>query len=55
MAIKAVIDLEDHLFRQKNKDREIEHCLASLRSSSKTNIPLQHTSFSLFLDTAMII
>ena len=32
VAIKAVKDLEDHLFRKKNRDREIifEHCLASL-------------------------
>ena len=40
MATKAVIDLEDDLFRQKNKDREIEHCLASLRSSIQNKYTL---------------
>ena len=45
VVIKAVADLDDHLFRQKT-----EHCLASQK-----NRPLQSSIFSLFHDAAFII
>ena len=55
-AIKAVTDLEGHLFRQKT-DRVIifEHFLASLWSDILKSTALRCTSFSLFQDVALII